>query len=110
MCRVCVFALSARNRAGDQERLLARCYLPGQGCIGRLMGQILRAGEEAQERAALRGHVVPDRAAQHRVARLERVEYRRPRERSIARDVERDLAASPTCASVCKCGGSTTRI
>ena len=59
------------------------------------MGQILRAGEEAQERAALRGHVVPDRAAQHRVARLERVEYRRPRERSIARDVERDLAASP---------------
>ena len=40
------------------------------------MGQILLAGEEAHERSALSGVRVANGAAQHGIARLERVEHR----------------------------------
>src|SRR5579885_1844638 len=40
------------------------------------MGQILGAGEKPQERPPLLRDVVADRAAQHRIAGLERVENR----------------------------------
>src|SRR5260370_30171810 len=40
------------------------------------MRQILPAGEEPQERATLLAHVLADRAAQHRVTSLQRVEDR----------------------------------
>src|SRR5260370_11873896 len=50
------------------------------------MGQILPAGEESQERPALLRDVVTDRAAQHGIAGLERVEDRALRGRTL--DVE----------------------
>src|SRR5258708_4352995 len=50
------------------------------------MGQILPAGEESQERPALLRDVVADRAAQHGIAGLERVEDRALRGRTL--DVE----------------------
>src|SRR5437667_11033272 len=46
----------------------------------------------SQERPALRRDMVADRPAQHRIACLERVEYRRARQR-MAADIERGLAA-----------------
>src|ERR1700724_3696961 len=40
------------------------------------MGQVRAAGEETQERTALLRDVIADRAAQHRIACLERIEDR----------------------------------
>ncbi len=67
----------------------------GQRRVRRLVRQVLRASEEAQERPALRSDVVADRAAQHRIPRLERVEHRRPRERAPFRDLQRHLVVDP---------------
>ena len=39
------------------------------------MGEILLTGEEAQEGAALEGDVITNGAAEHGIARLERVEH-----------------------------------
>jgi hypothetical protein len=47
------------------------------------MGQILLAGEEAQERPTLLRNLVADRPAQHRIAGLERVEDRPQRDRAV---------------------------
>src|SRR5262245_18648166 len=66
--------LAARHRAHDQERLVARGHRVGQRGVGGLVGQVLLAGEESDERPALLRHLVADRAAQHRVRRLEGVE------------------------------------
>ena len=55
------------------------------------MGQVLLAGEEAQERPALLCDVVADGAAQHGIAGLERVEDRALRDLSL--DLEHQLAA-----------------
>src|ERR1700704_51780 len=57
------------------------------------MRQVLFAGEEADERAALLRHVIADGAPQHRIARLERVENGTLRH--FASCVERHLAAHP---------------
>jgi hypothetical protein len=54
------------------------------------VGEILLAGEEAQEGAALLGDLVTDRPPQHRVARLERVEDRALGDPPL--DLELDLA------------------
>src|ERR1700720_2141874 len=54
------------------------------------MGQILFAGEEPQERSAPLRDVVADRAAQRRIAGLERVEDRALR--GLTLDVELHLA------------------
>src|SRR5437763_531905 len=55
------------------------------------MSQIALAREEPQERPSLLGDVVADRAAQHGIARLERIQYRGARDRPPVRDVERHL-------------------
>src|SRR5271167_2967879 len=56
------------------------------------MGQILLAGEEAQEWPALLRDVVADRTTQHRVAGLDRVEDRALRNRSL--DFELQLSTN----------------
>jgi len=63
----------------------------GQWGVRRLMGQILLAGEEPQERSALLGDLVAYRSAQHRIASLERVEDRALRHLTF--DLELYLAA-----------------
>ena len=47
------------------------------------MGHVLLAGKESYKRPALLGNVVADRPAQHGIPRLERVENRALRDRSI---------------------------
>src|SRR5262249_50261056 len=56
-------------------------------------GEILFAGEEPHERAAPVRDVIPDRPAQHRIGRLERVEDRALRRPTL--DVELHFAAHP---------------
>ena len=65
----------------------------GSGDVRRLVRQVLLAGEEPHERPALLRDVVADRAAQHRIAGLQRIEDRALRHR--ARDVELHLAVDP---------------
>src|SRR4030095_4998452 len=60
----------------DHERLCARRDGIRQRSVRRFVGQILPAGEESHECSALLSDVVADRAAQHRIAELERVEKR----------------------------------
>src|SRR5262245_7054691 len=84
-------ALAAGNRADDEERFRPRCHGVRERRIGRVEGQILLTREEAQHRAAFLADVIADRAAQHRIARLERVENRALSDG--ARDVELNLAA-----------------
>src|ERR1035441_3888864 len=55
------------------------------------MGQILLAGEEPQEWPALSRYVIADRAFQHRITGLQRIEYRAQGNR--IRDLELHLAA-----------------
>ena len=56
------------------------------------MGEIFLAGKEPQERSALLGVVLADRSAQHGIARLERVEDRALRDRTL--DLEFQLGAN----------------
>src|SRR4051812_46185452 len=63
-----------RNRPDYVERFLAAGDGVGQRRIRRVVGEVLLAGEEAQEGAALLGDVVADRPPQHRIAGFERVE------------------------------------
>src|SRR5947209_19175841 len=56
--------LAAGDGADDQQRLAPAQHRLGQREIGRLMGQILLAGEEPDEGPAPSGAVVPQRAAQ----------------------------------------------
>ena len=58
---------------------------------GRLVGEVFFTGEEAQKGAALLRVVVADRAAQHGIAGLERVQHRALCDRAL--DFERHLAA-----------------
>src|SRR5258707_244059 len=84
--------VSPDDRPDHQEGLVARGDLLRQWRVRRVVRQIPRAREEAQERPALRRDMVANRPAQHRIPCLECVEYRRARER-MAADIERDLAA-----------------
>src|ERR1700722_6671641 len=70
---------AARNGSDNQKRLGAGGHRGGQRLIRRLVGPILLAGEEAQEGAALQSDVIANRAAQHGIAGLERVERRAQR-------------------------------
>ena len=54
------------------------------------MSQVLFAGEEAQEGAALLRVVVADGSAQHGIAGLKRIQHRTLRDRAL--DFERPLA------------------
>ena len=77
------FSLAPGDGPNDNERLLPRHDRIGQWSIRRLMGQILLAGEETQERPALLRDLVADRPAQHRIAGFERVEDRSQRDRAV---------------------------
>ena len=82
--------LTAGDGSEDQEGLGSRGDGVGQRGVGLLVRQILAAGEEAQERAALLRDVIADRAAQHRVTGFERVEDGALRE--LPSDLEFDFA------------------
>src|SRR6266536_1309300 len=83
--------LPAGNRSDDEERLRPLRDGVRQRRVGRLVGEVLRAGKEPQERPALEGDVVADGPAQHRIPGLECVEDRRPRGPAI--EVELHLVA-----------------
>src|SRR5262245_56016894 len=87
------FGSATRQRAQDHERLGAARNGGGQGGIGQLVRQIFAAREETHERAPLLRDVIADRAAQHRKARLERVERRALRDR--VGHVEQHLTRGP---------------
>ena len=70
-----IAALAAGDGANDEKWLLARGDVFGQGRVGRFVGQIFLAGEEAQKGAALLRVVVADGAAQHRITGFERIEH-----------------------------------
>src|SRR5687768_11868148 len=80
---------SARERAEDHEWLGTAHHRVRERRIGRFVGQVLRAGEEAHVRAPLLRGVIADRAAQHRIRRLERIEGAALRDR--LRDLELHL-------------------
>ena len=98
---------AAGDGSDDEQRLGARRDRGGQRRVRRVVGQILLAGEEPHERPALLRDVIADRAAQHRIAGLERVEHRALRRPAV--DVELHLAVDAR-ASVRRWAGSTTRI
>src|ERR687888_2071323 len=84
------FSLTARHGPHDEEGLLPVRDRLGQGGLWQLVGQVLLAGEEPDERSAPLRDVVADRPAQHRIAGLERVEDRALRDLTL--DVELHVA------------------
>jgi len=66
--------LAAGNGSDDDNRLFPGCDRIGQRSVWRFVGQILLAGEEAQERPAVKRDLVANGSAQHRIAGFERVE------------------------------------
>jgi hypothetical protein len=82
--------LAAGDGAQDDERVGALGDGGGEGGVRGIVGVVLGAGEEADEGSALMGHVVADRAAEDRVAGLQRVQDRAGRRGT--RDVELDFA------------------
>ena len=84
-------ALTTRNGPDHNKRLFPGCDRIGERGVGRLVGEVFFAGEEAQKGAALLRVVIADGAAQHGIAGLERVQHRALRDRAL--DVERHLAA-----------------
>src|SRR6266853_4235340 len=87
------YGLPARDGPQDEEGLRPLDRGGGQRRVRRLVGQISLAGKEPQERAALERDMIANRAAQHRVPGLERVEDGRARDRAGA-DVELHLVAN----------------
>ena len=97
---------AAGHRADHAKRLLSRRNRRGQRVVDGLARQVLPAGEEADEVAALGRLVVPDRALEDGVALLERVEDGARRRRRLT-----SRRTSPsTRASVRRWWGSVTRI
>ena len=83
----------ALARLTEQFDRLVRERLPDapvQRVIRLFVGQVQFAGEEPDERAPRPAVVVADRAAQHRVARLQRVQHRSLGDRPV--DLEFHLA------------------
>ena len=76
--------------AEDDERLGALGDGGGEGGVRGVVGEVLGAGEEADEGSALVGHVVADRAAEDRLAGLQRFQDRAGRRGTC--DVELDFA------------------
>ena len=66
--------LPAGDGSYDHQRFFALDHCVGQRIIGRFVGNIFLAREEAQEGAALERVVIADGAAEHGVARFESVE------------------------------------
>src|SRR5437763_15920224 len=75
------------NRTDHEERLRPRYDRLREWGVRWGMSQVPLARKEPQERPALLGDVVADRAAQHGITRLERVQHRVPGD--PAGDVER---------------------
>ena len=75
----------------DDERLFPGRDGVGERGVGRFVGEILFAGEEAQKRPALLRDLVADGAAQHGIPGLESVKHRALRDRSF--DVELHFVA-----------------
>lgn len=75
----------------DEKRFLAGRDLFGQWSIGRFVGKILLAGEETQEGAALPSNLIADGAAEHGIAKFERIQRGSLRGRTF--DLDLDLAA-----------------
>jgi len=84
--------LAAGDGSEDQEGLGPRGDGVWQRSVGLLVGEILAAGEETQERAALLRDVIADRAAEHRVTGFERVENGALR--GLASDLELNFTAN----------------
>src|SRR5207248_6315828 len=78
------------NRTDHEERLRPRYDRLREWGVRWVMSQVPLARKEPQERPALLGDVVADRAAQHGIPRLERVQHRVPGD--PAGHVERHLA------------------
>src|SRR5438552_3111907 len=71
----------------DEKGFCTRCDRLGQRRIGRLKGIIFLASEEPQERTTFLRDMIADRAAQHRILRLEGVEHRPLRDRTFHVDL-----------------------
>ena len=82
--------LAPRHRRHDPERLVPRGDLVRQRIVNRFEGDVLPAGEEADEVSALRRPVIANRPAQRRMARLQCVEDRALRRPLLG--VEGDLS------------------
>jgi len=83
--------LASGNRSDDQKRLFPRRDSVRQWSVRRLVGKILLAGEESQERPALLRNMIADRTAQHGIPGLKSIEHRPLRNRTL--DLECRLAA-----------------
>jgi hypothetical protein len=68
--------LASSHGAEDDERFGAGGDGVGEGSIGGIVGEVLFAGEEADEGAALLRDVIANGSAQYRIAYLEGVEDR----------------------------------
>ncbi|MEY2440289.1 MAG: hypothetical protein QOI34_1674 [Verrucomicrobiota bacterium] len=66
--------LTASDSAHDEERLNPFCHRIGQAFIWGIMRNVFATGEESYQRTALLRVVIADRAAQHRVGRLETID------------------------------------
>src|ERR1051325_335658 len=84
------YGLPTRDRSDHEKRLRPRRHGIGKRGVRRGVRQVSLAREEPQERPAPLGDVVADRAAQHGIPRLERVQHRAPGD--PAGDVEGHLA------------------
>ena len=84
--------LTAGDGADDQEGFFAGNDLGGQCEVGLFVGEILGAGEEAQEGAALQGVMVADGTAQHGIGSFESVQDRAERGRTL--DGKGDLSGN----------------
>jgi len=83
----------ARDGSQHHEGFCTRGDGVGQRGIRRFVGHIFRTGEETDERSSSLRDVVPNRAAQDGVARLELVQDRALRRRAV--DVEAHLTGDP---------------
>src|SRR5438046_10241149 len=79
--------LAASDGPYDEKGFCTRCDRLGQRRIGRLKGIIFLASEEPQKGTALVGDMIADRAAQHRILRLEGIEHRPLRDRTFDVDL-----------------------
>jgi len=68
--------LAAGDGSDDEEGFPTRDYVGGEGCVRRVVGKVLLAGEEADEGAAFAGDVVAESAAEDWIAGFEGVEDR----------------------------------
>jgi hypothetical protein len=76
-------SLASSDRPDNQKRFFPRRNRIRQRGVWRFVGEIFLAGEEAQEGAPLLCDLIANRAPQHRIARLERIEHRTLRDRPL---------------------------